>query len=171
MTILLHIMFFSKKERDPQCMYQGWNQSALKFLNAWIIAVRAISLKCFVFLPHRMTHKADLNQYNRKSMLRETVYTRYQGSKIRNGTNYRHLKRIQSMCRDLNIDWMNGLAQFVNAALVMCANLKTLKMHSAITRWFYMPVCFYLLKINMCKWFIVLACMLSRMHVHLYLCT
>ena len=52
------------------------------------------------------------------------------------------------ICRNLNIDWMNGLAQFVNAALVMCVNLKTFKLYPVITRWFYMPVWFYLLKIH-----------------------
>ena len=42
-------------------MYQGWNQSALKFLNACTIAVQAISLICFVFLPQCMTHEAEIN--------------------------------------------------------------------------------------------------------------
>ena len=75
----------------------------------------------------------------------------------------------RSICWNLNI--LNGLAQFVNAALVMCVNLKTFKLYSAITRWFYTPVWFYLLKIHICEWFLVLACVLSHIHVHLYLCT
>ena len=41
---------------------------------------------------------------------------------------------------------MNGLVQFVNAALVNCVNLLTYELHFTIARWFYISTWFYCLE-------------------------
>ena len=73
---------------------------------------------------------------------------------------------------------MNGLVQFVNAALVNCVNLLTYELHFAIAHWFYMPTWFYCLEvIYICVYMymcIYTICKLNYLHIsigiYLYAC-